>query len=311
MAKDDYEDDSSSSHDEEEQEDIALLNEDDEDPDGQAEPQEGDQGNGFSIHCSSCLSLGLYIAYFCGAATAITAVLVIDHDKKCDQPLFLWTFVQLTILIAGLVVRIWTSANQYKRINRGDEAEFSFCWRMQARAGEFLQKLLNMFWCVWFIIGMVWTFNTDTCHSTAPSLFVLSLTLISINLFLIGLCILCCLVVLICFGVVYFVNPEALGRQPNRGATKKDIDQLEVQTYREGLLEDIADAKCAICLSSYEAGDELRFLPCTPKKHHFHRTCVDEWLLLNKTCPFCKRSIDQTEPTAGAPADDILNDSQV
>jgi hypothetical protein len=31
---------------------------------------------------------------------------------------------------------------------------------------------------------------------------------------------------------------------------------------------------CAICLSDYEKGQGIRFLPC---KHHFHAECVDKY----------------------------------
>jgi hypothetical protein len=32
---------------------------------------------------------------------------------------------------------------------------------------------------------------------------------------------------------------------------------------------------CAICLSEYEEGEELRVLPC---KHSFRRECIDAWI---------------------------------
>jgi hypothetical protein len=48
------------------------------------------------------------------------------------------------------------------------------------------------------------------------------------------------------------------------------------------------DSSCCICLNEYEAAQELRKLPC---EHHFHKDCVDEWLVVNSTCPTCRKSI--------------------
>lgn len=45
---------------------------------------------------------------------------------------------------------------------------------------------------------------------------------------------------------------------------------------------------CAVCLEQFHKKQCLRVLPCL---HEFHRDCVDPWLLLQQTCPLCKRSI--------------------
>jgi len=46
---------------------------------------------------------------------------------------------------------------------------------------------------------------------------------------------------------------------------------------------------CSICMSDYNPNDELRVLPC---KHHFHRSCADEWFAQSVTsrvtCPNCR-----------------------
>ncbi|XP_053727388.1 RING finger protein 215 [Synchiropus splendidus] len=45
---------------------------------------------------------------------------------------------------------------------------------------------------------------------------------------------------------------------------------------------------CAVCLEPFNNNQCLRVLPCL---HEYHQDCVDPWLLLQHTCPLCKRSI--------------------
>lgn len=48
------------------------------------------------------------------------------------------------------------------------------------------------------------------------------------------------------------------------------------------------DHRCAVCFEDFQAGEELRILPCL---HRYHQACVDPWLRQNRTCPICKHSI--------------------
>ncbi|NWI55122.1 RN215 protein, partial [Calyptomena viridis] len=50
---------------------------------------------------------------------------------------------------------------------------------------------------------------------------------------------------------------------------------------------------CAVCLDQFHKSQWLRVLPCS---HEFHRDCVDPWLLLQQTCPLCKRNILGEKP---------------
>lgn len=64
------------------------------------------------------------------------------------------------------------------------------------------------------------------------------------------------------------------------------VDNLPRKTFHVAELGDDYHDICAICLDTFEEGDELRVLPC---KHDFHSACIDQWLLTRKrTCPICK-----------------------
>ncbi|XP_073355799.1 E3 ubiquitin-protein ligase Os03g0188200-like [Aegilops tauschii subsp. strangulata] len=59
---------------------------------------------------------------------------------------------------------------------------------------------------------------------------------------------------------------------------------------------------CAVCLTEYMDGDELRRLPGC--KHAFHRLCVDEWLRRRPSCPLCRTSPLATRTPPAATTDD-------
>ncbi|KAG9072151.1 hypothetical protein KI688_006375 [Linnemannia hyalina] len=69
--------------------------------------------------------------------------------------------------------------------------------------------------------------------------------------------------------------------QPHQTLQAQEV-QAQEEEFNNG------DQECAICLSDFEDGDELRHLYCN---HLFHRNCVDRWLVRNAFCPKCKRGI--------------------
>lgn len=68
------------------------------------------------------------------------------------------------------------------------------------------------------------------------------------------------------------------------------IDALPTHKLSKNL--EINNVTCCICLTDMEEGVEVRQLPCM---HYFHKDCIDQWLLVNKTCPVDKRAIDEPQ----------------
>jgi len=237
--------------------------------------------------------------YFLSVTICTSVVLGLEWGKHCDQPLFEWALFLLGFYVIGIILDLYITFSFKNGEADDEEQNLSVGYRIRKRLAFFLQRVLRLFWVFWFIMGMVWTFRSRTCKHTAHELYIFCLSLIIVHLSLVGLVFLCCCCSLVCMGVVYVINPAIFGPRRNTGATKKMIDSLETKVYEDGMIEDPQDAKCAICLTEYVEGDTLRFLPCTPKQHHYHASCVEEWLKINKSCPFCKKNIDEVaeEPT--------------
>ncbi|KAJ9684223.1 hypothetical protein PVL29_016621 [Vitis rotundifolia] len=62
---------------------------------------------------------------------------------------------------------------------------------------------------------------------------------------------------------------------------------IPAHKYHKGMeLVGNDDGVCAVCLSEFEEGEELRTLPeCM---HSFHVACIDMWLYSHTNCPLCR-----------------------
>eukprot|EP01113_Clastostelium_recurvatum_P040092 TRINITY_DN6201_c0_g1_i5.p1 TRINITY_DN6201_c0_g1~~TRINITY_DN6201_c0_g1_i5.p1 ORF type:complete len:420 (+),score=75.91 TRINITY_DN6201_c0_g1_i5:85-1344(+) len=230
----------------------------------------------------------------CISVSLLSAVLV-DWRSYCEQPLKQWVIAQIILHGAMAIV-------QAVLIYRLPDASLPDDVRrahVRSLAPVFMfSRSLNLMWFIWFLVGAVWTFQAyaaGQCASSAPFLFRMCFTITIIQILIIcGILLLCCcacVVLVLRVAVVTPAEPPAL-----RGATDAMIRVLPAKRYRTGVIPK-DDASCAICLDDYEEGMAIRFLPC---RHHFHRDCVDKWLVTNKSCPFCKRNIDEPPPPANA-----------
>ncbi|CAN8069134.1 unnamed protein product [Agarophyton chilense] len=92
---------------------------------------------------------------------------------------------------------------------------------------------------------------------------------------------------------------ERMGGNVNRGGSEAEIERLPTHSFEQDSSAETGDGeqqeKCAICLGEYERGDHVKVLPCA---HRFHAECVDQWLRVNRICPFCKQSIRAADAPA-------------
>ena len=72
----------------------------------------------------------------------------------------------------------------------------------------------------------------------------------------------------------------------NKGLTNEQIDKLPTKKYRQKIDGD--NNKCIICMEEFEEKERVKYLPCG---HLFHHDCIRQWLLKEKSCPFCKSEI--------------------
>uniref|UniRef100_A0A0E0K1E5 RING-type E3 ubiquitin transferase n=1 Tax=Oryza punctata TaxID=4537 RepID=A0A0E0K1E5_ORYPU len=93
-------------------------------------------------------------------------------------------------------------------------------------------------------------------------------------------------------------------RQSSAARRRRGLDQAavaaipvvpyaEIRKHRSGgVLE------CAVCLTAFDDGDDLRLLPqCS---HAFHPDCIDPWLEGHVTCPLCRANLEK-QPTPSPP----------
>lgn len=175
---------------------------------------------------------------------------------------------------------------------------------------------LHLAWVCWLAAGTVWTaeviFGVSSCQ--AESLVRISIILWAVQAFVVVMFLLFCL--LACCGAAIYVGlyyRSLVVHARHAGASTDVIERCTTTSLFSvgfadedscsyvpppplcSLLVDLSDTySCPICLEGYEEGEKLRILGCS-ELHHFHASCVDQWLKKNKTCPLCKRPIDADE----------------
>jgi len=220
--------------------------------------------------------------------------LAIDRDHNCEgHQLYKWAYVQTFIQSAMILANIMI---QWRMPPRGEDINLP---RNQLRLRNIasfyvVSRFLNIFWIIWVIMGIVWTFEGKVCAKQIPVLYYVCFFLSIIHSIILGIPVLVCCCSIPGILATYWCCPNFFGNKPSRRASVRMIKKLTIaKPYKVGLMPQ-EDANCAICLCEYEDGEEIRYLSCD---HHFHGKCIMMWLVKTKSCPFCKKDIDATKLT--------------
>ncbi|KAG9304390.1 hypothetical protein G9A89_019952 [Geosiphon pyriformis] len=129
------------------------------------------------------------------------AVLVTSRNMECDKPLrlFLELYIVRVLLACPVNVYLYLNPRENRLTNGQTQSE-----NERRRDGwvDRLKSFLDLFATLWFIIGNYLLFTTNTCQTTAPSIFYLSLTWVILGYIIITIPILLCLAVIFCLPCV-------------------------------------------------------------------------------------------------------------
>mmetsp|Transcript_23097 Transcript_23097/g.74286 ORF Transcript_23097/g.74286 Transcript_23097/m.74286 type:complete len:303 (-) Transcript_23097:124-1032(-) len=235
-------------------------------------------------------SLSALIANFTFNLPQVIAVIVVlassTDEPSCDRPLRLWASLHAIHLVGVMLVNTVLYANR-----QFAPGELPPPVRNAART----KSALDLFGFAWFVVANVWVFQSANCEQVAPNVYKLCFWLVIVTYISI---LLPCLIVLALIPIACFCLPCLLRMlqrlndpQRGRGATNQQIDRITTVPYAQGLIPEGEDASCAICLTDFEDGEQLRQLPC---RHYFHKACIDDWLRINATCPRCRAVVIET-----------------
>ncbi|KAK7242100.1 ubiquitin-protein transferase [Aureococcus anophagefferens] len=88
----------------------------------------------------------------------------------------------------------------------------------------------------------------------------------------------------------------------SKGAASSAVDALPTCKYCDAADHGaIVGDQCAICRMEFEPGGVMRgVLPCG---HAEHAECLDQWLLINRSCPLCQKDVAPARDRRGVARD--------
>ena len=72
----------------------------------------------------------------------------------------------------------------------------------------------------------------------------------------------------------------------SKGLSAQQFEKLPITKYKKEKYSE--NFQCIICMEEFNEGEKVKLLPCG---HIFHPNSIKEWLMKQKSCPFCKSEI--------------------
>lgn len=200
----------------------------------------------------------------------------------CNRPLRLWLVGQCLLQVIQLPVRtvLWASIRATERAGGSLEACVSSITMAPA---WHVSKTVALVHYSWFVLGVVWWVNSNTCNNTCPGIYVLLMAVLLLFVVRAALA-------LVLFQLIFGHRAEQMQASQVEPATDGQIVALPVVNIRADSTLPAVGTTCAVCLCDFEEGESAKKLPCG---HHFHKCCIDRWLQRSKRCPLCMHPIDE------------------
>ncbi|XP_043688982.1 E3 ubiquitin-protein ligase At4g11680-like [Telopea speciosissima] len=235
--------------------------------------------------------------------TIISLTLATSREEKPSWPLNIWIVGYDIGCLLTLPLLYWRYNHCFVIQGNSDLEQQRNNEESRSDLMNKSRTFLELFFAIWFVMGNVWVFDSRSgSFNQAPKLHVLCIMLLAWNAvsysfpFLLFL-LLCCFVPLISKLLGYNMGMGSA----DRGASDDQISQLPSWKFKQvdscsepgdgaGCNSDSENenSECCICLANYRDEEEIRQLPCS---HIFHQRCVDQWLRIISSCPFCKQDL--------------------
>lgn len=241
------------------------------------------------VHCDAraaarFIKVVMSIASFFSVVAAICCLVFLafmwGDCHHCDRPLRLWLLVLSVMQLLQAPIRVVF-------LSRIKNAEAANC--IEACVVSFtsspawhLSLALSLITYAWLVLGTVWVLNITDC-SRCPGMVRLTVGIIT-------QCGLRILISAALFRCLFNAPDQASGQSKSelQAADPCLVAKLPV-THFLACAAGSEDESCAVCLSEYAKGDQIRHLPC---KHYFHQRCADQWFRYSKRCPLCMAAVD-------------------